>query len=220
VRGGREQGRGGATSALACLVFVAACGRCGYDPFGAVADASRDLEIDGATAAVDAALTGDAAADALCAERCVDGTCVDGTCELSCGIGCDSVTCPDDVPCDVTCGLEACAAGVDCGNATTCTIHCAVAGACSGAIACGAATVCTVACSGSASCGGPIGCGPGRCAIDCSGIGSCAAQIDCSGSCGCDVACMLTSCGDMVTCPDGCAAGRDCTSAAAGCDAC
>ncbi len=171
-------------------------------PFDAPADAPGDASRDSTTAdaSLDAVEELDASEDTIdsgsvCAAKCtMEGGACEGDggqqCSVYCGTSnpCEAVRCPDGIPCYVDCtGQNACAGGVDCADASSCTVICAGGGNC-GAITCGGQD-CQVYCLATGACPGPIVCqASNSCAVTCGGTSSCAGNIRCTGLT-CDVTC-------------------------------
>ncbi|MBA3502412.1 MAG: hypothetical protein H0T65_18755, partial [Deltaproteobacteria bacterium] len=129
--------------------------------------------------------TSDGSIDArpLCELGCPNGTCVGGVCVIDCsatGSCTQDFTCPQNIPCRVVCGDQAC----------------------TNKVACGLASSCEVQCNGINACADEIVCGVAPCDVTCAGAASCKKRVKCKEACSCDVACTGTgSCAETPECP-------------------
>lgn len=156
---------------------------------------------------------------AACPSTCtsVGGTCeptVDGgvQCSFYCNTSnpCVSVACPAGMPCYVDCqGANACSAGVDCSQSSSCSIicggssncgqlscagtdckiQCQVQSSCTGSITCEATNSCTILCQAPGTCTGAIQSGAQNTTVSCLAMGTCTQNISCSGT-ACAVSCL------------------------------
>jgi hypothetical protein len=115
----------------------------------------------------------------------------------------DSVTCPSDMQCNITCHDRSSCGTINCGNGSACTISCLAHDAC-----------------------GTINCSDGPCAVTCSDTTACGV-VNCANSCACDVTCGAGNCGTL-NCPKVGSAfcttsgnnNQPCVSAISGCSHC
>lgn len=200
------------------VVALAACG------LSAVGEAVRgnvsDGGVDGALPDIEPLPVRDATADqfvdpdavAQCASVCDAGGCDAGTCVIDCSqpgaCGAGAVKCPPGVPCAVECGGKAaCAAGIDCTQASSCSIACNGETSCAGSVACSGSS-CTVACNGAGTtCAAGVACDAGTCNIACAKDDCDLGIVECAGE-SCSIACGVAGSSSEK---DGCKAGVKCT---------
>jgi hypothetical protein len=139
---------------------------------------------------------------------------------------CTSVRCPPGIPCYVDCTAPgSCSGGVDCADASSCTVSCGgasncgnvtcggsdctvlcgVPGACANTIDCIATNSCTVECTAPNCCAGAIHSAAQNTTVDCYPPGTCGKIITCGGQqcgvgCGADGSCGSGECCDAGTC--------------------
>ncbi|HEU0031469.1 MAG TPA: hypothetical protein VFQ53_12610 [Kofleriaceae bacterium] len=187
---------------MRCLVVIAilATGCFSKPERPELAADARDVVDD--AAAADAPV--DLCDDAICATA--GGTCVDGACVIT-RITTNAVTCPSGMPCVVRCGVkDACKAGVFCGGATACEVHCESENACvDKGVDCGTAATCDVSCIGAAACQhgdpGSVRCNGSQCTATCSGSAACENGIAVGTGGACDAHCCNGACRDgTATC--------------------
>jgi hypothetical protein len=160
----------------------------------------RDLELRGDASAATTDGTLPDGRD-LCTQGCSNGTCVAGVCVIDCsapGACSDTdVHCPDNLPCRVVCGDNACQKKIQCSKASACTVEC----------------------SGVSACGDEIYCNANTCDVTCNGALSCEKRTRCSNACSCDVTCSgVGSCKEASECPASiCRVGNGCSSLPEGC---
>lgn len=127
-------------------------------------------------------------------------------------VGCPSAcTSCNGTVCTISCEDSGCAELVVCPAGFDCVVACLGAGACAGGIDCSAATSCSLNC-GRDTCAGPLTCGTGSCSITC-GRSACDSLITCDQACACGVSCSQFACGAGSVCPTGCEDDEGCTSA-------
>lgn len=169
----------------AWIVILVACGACFSKPQRQVFD---DALVDGSL---------DSAVDAQDVGACIGAVCVaaggvcelDGACHIVTTVVDANPRCPAAMPCVVECTGDACD-GVDCGNASACTVQCLGASACDKqGVDCGQAPTCTVRCIGSNACergqGGAVSveCRNSVCEVTCDGTSACLEGINNSNTC-------------------------------------